>query len=638
MSWEDDYLVDKKKDDQIVPVVEPPVDDQIVIDDEISIESSNPNPDWLTQHIVRTEQVQADQPWYGGLGDLAKRVGWESGPAAAGFNLGQRFQKSIPRVPPVAGPASGVANLGLQAARIATPYVMGGIGGLTGKRFDQDVLGNVLPGDEEISSDLLALLGGGLATGAPDVGARVLRAPATRNVQRNISDLRMLGMDYTPGTVSDSSIVQGLEQLLKEVPITSGNVNDKLTKIYKQFNNAIKHLSDDTTLDMTTDAWEVGKRIQASAAAKVAKYEERSTALYRIANDLIPQSTIVRLDNTKDFLATYAGRYTEEYDDLRKVFGDNLMDKIDTALTKHDDIPWHILDEIRTQVGRKTTGMVTDAGDPGIAKQLYGHLMTDMGAAADDIAKRTGDSSPRLAWRNASRYWRLAFGDKGSIVKTFDDVAKAEPDKLFKAIESGNITTIERARKATDPETWKLVRGAVVQRLGQATAGQQDYLGQVFSPRTFLTNYNKLRKSSARPMELLFGGNAKRGGIDAQLASLARIADRLSASGKFANPSGTAKALAMTGAATGMVMEPVTTAMTVGSAYAGSKLWTNKKFLDWMLAGQNVKAGTRAAGNWIAAIPVFTGTQYISGTDENFMSNLKDELNRWMEIPTVPTQ
>ena len=92
------------------------------------------------------------------------------------------------------------------------------------------------------------------------------------------------------------------------------------------------------------------------------------------------------------------------------------------------------------------------------------------------------------------------------------------------------------------------------------------------------------------------------------------------------------------GALGAMAVDPVTTALTVGSAYAGSTLWTNKRFLDWMLAGQNVKAGTRAAGNWIAAIPVFTGTQYISGSDENFMSNLKDGLNRWMEIPTVPTQ
>jgi len=630
MSWEDEYLVgQKKKGDQLAPV-EPPID-------EVSAESSVPNPEWMDQHIVQSQQVEADQPWYGGLGGLAQRVGWESAPAAAGFRVGQEFQKGIPRVPPVPGVGQ-IANVGLQVARAATPYITAGIGGLTGKRFDQDAMGNVLPGDEEISSDVLALLGGGLATGAPTAGAKLMRAPATRNVRRNIADLKGLGMDYTPGTVSDSSIVQGLEQLLKEVPITSGNVNNKLTKIYRQFNNAIKHLSDDTTLDMTTDAWEVGKKIQASAAAKVAKYEERSKALYRITNDLIPQSTIVRLDDTKEFLETYAGRYTEEYADLRKVFGDNLMDKINTALTKHDDIPWHILDEIRTQVGRKTTGIATDAGDPGIAKSLYGHIMTDMGAAVDDIARRTGDSSPRRAWRNASRYWRMAFGDGGAMARTFDDVAKADPDKLFKAIESGNITNIERARKATDPETWKLVRGAVVQRLGQATAGQQDYLGQVFSPRTFLTNYNKLRKASKRPMELLFGGNAKRGGIDTQLASLARISDRLSASGKFANPSGTAKALAMTGAATGMVMEPVTTAMTVGSAYAGSKLWTNKRFLDWMLAGQDVGAGTRAAGNWIAAIPVFTGTQYISGSDENFMSNLRDGLNRWMEIPTVPNQ
>ena len=40
MSWEDEYLVGQKtKGDQIVPVVEPSVDD------EISIESSTPNPD-----------------------------------------------------------------------------------------------------------------------------------------------------------------------------------------------------------------------------------------------------------------------------------------------------------------------------------------------------------------------------------------------------------------------------------------------------------------------------------------------------------------------------------------------------------------------------------------------------------------
>ena len=67
MSWEDEYLVgQEKKGDQIVPVVEPSVDD------EISIESSTPNPDWMNQYIVRTEQFEADQPWYGGLGDLAK--------------------------------------------------------------------------------------------------------------------------------------------------------------------------------------------------------------------------------------------------------------------------------------------------------------------------------------------------------------------------------------------------------------------------------------------------------------------------------------------------------------------------------------------------------------------------------------
>ena len=206
----------------------------------------------------------------------------------------------------------------------------------------------------------------------------------------------------------------------------------------------------------------------------------------------------------------------------------------------------------------------------------------------------------------------------------------------------GNITKIAMARKASDPETWSLVQGAVAKQMGRAPSALQDVDEFVFSPSHFLRNFNDMRSLDNKPLRLLFGSTGKYRNILPQLTDLARVSQRLAASGKLANPSGTSQAL-MTFVTTGGLIgggmvDPVTTTAIAGGLYGSSRLWTNKRFLDWLIRGKDVSANTRMATNWIASMPTFAGMQWLGAKDEDALEHLKNNLMSWAEsaVPSVP--
>ena len=129
-------------------------------------------------------------------------------------------------------------------------------------------------------------------------------------------------------------------------------------------------------------------------------------------------------------------------------------------------------------------------------------------------------------------------------IKRVDDflqriAGKVSPEDVFKAATRGaeGATTIRSIRRSLKPEEWDVVASTVLRRLGKATPGQQDELGEVFSVERFLTNWNRLPKESR---DALFkGGNLDRYArdLDAIAATAARIRE---GSRVLANPSGTA--------------------------------------------------------------------------------------------------
>jgi len=86
------------------------------------------------------------------------------------------------------------------------------------------------------------------------------------------------------------------------------------------------------------------------------------------------------------------------------------------------------------------------------------------------------------------------------------------------------------------------------------------------------------------------------------------------------------------------MVDPLTTTAVAGGLYGGSRLWTNKRFLDWLIRGKDVSANTRMATNWVASMPTFAGMQWLGAKDEDALENLKNNLWSWAEsaVPSVP--
>jgi hypothetical protein len=122
-------------------------------------------------------------------------------------------------------------------------------------------------------------------------------------------------------------------------------------------------------------------------------------------------------------------------------------------------------------------------------------------------------------------------------------VGKDAPEKVFSAAMSGTAegnTVLKRVVDAIPKENRKELASAVLRRMGKATAGNQNDVGDVFSTETFLTNLNKLSPDSRNT---LFG----RLGVpdtENKLLKLAGVASNVREGSKvFANPSGTGQAV-----------------------------------------------------------------------------------------------
>jgi hypothetical protein len=132
----------------------------------------------------------------------------------------------------------------------------------------------------------------------------------------------------------------------------------------------------------------------------------------------------------------------------------------------------------------------------------------------------------------------------------------------------------------------KTLSASVLRRMGRATSGRQDDLGEKFSTETFLTNWNAM---SPQAKAVLFDryGPAFRADMD----SIAKVASNLrDGSAVFRNPSGTSQAAAQTGAvvafvtalATGSPGTAAAVAGGVGGANLAARIMTNPKAVAWL--------------------------------------------------------
>jgi len=146
------------------------------------------------------------------------------------------------------------------------------------------------------------------------------------------------------------------------------------------------------------------------------------------------------------------------------------------------------------------------------------------------------------AFNRAQTYYRAGMGRMDTLADVLDK--NGGPEAVFNGAMSGTkdgATRLRAVMQSVNPEQQQLVAATVFKRLGQATAGNQNAAGDLFSPETFLTNYNRM---SPEAKSALFD---RIPGLQDQAENMADVAQNLREGSKvFKNASGTAAAEAQT--------------------------------------------------------------------------------------------
>ena len=263
------------------------------------------------------------------------------------------------------------------------------------------------------------------------------------------------------------------------------------------------------------------------------------------------------------------------------------------------NLPYESIKKLRTMVGKELENNSLVADVPRSKwSALYSALTDDLGVAA----KNAGPEA-ETAWTRANAYTRKMMERLESVKKVVD---KDTPERVFAAATNGTAegaTNITRVINLLPMSERREVAAAVLQRMGRATPGQQNSLGDAFSSETFLTN---LSKFSPEARQAIFGRTGLKD-IEEKLNVFARVAESRREGGRvFANPSGTAPAAAqmvMGGAAGGAIVSamagnPVplmTTAAVPVAAYSAAKYLTNPARAQTAATQTPISPGTQAA-------------------------------------------
>ena len=378
---------------------------------------------------------------------------------------------------------------------------------------------------------------------------------------------------------------------LEASPISGPTIQRSTERVITEMKDAADNIASKAGVQTTTEA--AGEALQSGSGKFVNKFEDKAELLFNRVDDLIGKDAMVVAPSTADALeeiAKYAaahpeiasqlnlGKFVKLYDQFRG--SGSGLSGVDTA------IPYGVLKDLRSTFGKsigKINGPLADM-DQGRVKMIYGKLSEDMKLAAES----SGPDALKAFEQANGFYARGREIIDGTIARFTNAKTSQEAyTNLQRMLVEGNVrqstAAILNIRKALPKEDFDTFRSTLISNLGKATANAQDAAGEVFSPNTFLTNYNKLNKSSRK---VVFGE------LDAELAKLAKVAEQAKDASANVNRSRTGVAVSTAGlvglAATGGMKAAVTAAVLNYGTAVGM---TSKPFLKALNAAAKKDMG-----------------------------------------------
>jgi hypothetical protein len=451
---------------------------------------------------------------------------------------------------------------------------------------------------------------------------------------KRMEDLKAGGIDSpSVGLASGNPTVMGLENLLAQTPFSAG--------LYEKAGQAnISGMKGKTDRLRDSISPEFGPVVAGGAIQSALKdgFRGRVNATSRVLNDKVadnvgpgsytfPQNA---LDVSRSMSAVNPaapatsaalrnGRISGIADDLARdvqgtpIPGNPLMNSR-TRYQRADGeimdtppgIPFPTLKNLRTSIGEEA-GSSAIIGTPEGAqfKRLYGAMSQDMRqAVATADRQRAGVSVgplslPQLPASRALDRANKFYSRAATRAEDLNAIAnRSTPEGAYGAVANSlnsGPTTYSKLRGAVDPATRQKLAATIIDDMGMAKPGQQGADGDVWSPRTFLTNYSKLNQNGGgKELFKRLPGGEKHA---QELASIAKTTEMLGDASKvWANPSGTAAAMSARGAlytmTAGAFFNPLVAARTAAglgvSHQVSRRMLLNPKFTRWLVQAESI--------------------------------------------------
>jgi len=561
-------------------------------------------------------------------------------PATTTERIASRINQSL------AGAATGIGVGGLlSSARGATAGVGQALSAAPAGQAAGAVTGGLASGiaAENGAGPIGQTVAGMLGGAAPGV-ARASLAELARNsvrggeagrrvVEGNIQSFQDAGATPSMGQVTGNRRMQAAESLLSRAPGGAGVMAAKAEGQAADIGSGVNSIAD--RLAPKTSAEAAGRAIDKGVNGPggfLEQFKGTQKELYSKVDAAIPAQTRVDISATRNALDSLnptipgAPNTSKLFQNSRikgiqgavdqdlmaapleedlvsqvvmEMVRDVAPEKAQALLEGFRDgkLPYEAVSKLRTLVGNEISDNSLMSDVPRSKwKALYGALSTDLEGAA----KEQGPAAT-AAWNRANNYTRAGMARLDSISSVIDK--NGGPEAVFQSAISGTkegATTLRAVMQSVPTDAQRVISSTVLRRLGRATPGKQNDLGEKFSTETFLTNWNSMSPQAKSVLFDRYGADFR-----ASMDQVAKVASNLRSGSKvFQNPSGTAQASIQYGTAGAALMSVLTgnvgTAAAIGAGVASSnlaaRLLTNPNAVRWLAQR------TRAPASAIPAI------------------------------------
>lgn len=397
-----------------------------------------------------------------------------------------------------------------------------------------------------------------------------------RTVQTNQRDFAEAGSRPTVGQASENTMIRGIENLVGRIPGGAG--------VMREFSE--KQQADIGNRALTGVTGEQAGRTIEKGISGPGGFLERTRSQWKtLDNEMaskIPQTTRVHPANTLKTLDDLT-KSVPNAAETSKALSTPRLEGIREALMKDTagigTLEFTTLRGLRSRVGEMLDDAIVNNIPNGELKRLYGSLSEDMKIAANQ-------AGAGKEWAKQNDYYSARMD---RIESALDRVIGKNrmPEEIFSATAPKNreqSNVLRQVMRSLEPGERDIVAKAVVNRLGYANPGKQDFTGEKFSTETFLTNWSKI---GDKAKQQLFPDPAER----SKYESIAKAASDIRDSSEvFKNPSGTAGTLASYGLAssipvaitTGSVAPLLGAAGFMGAANMTARAATSPGLVNWL--------------------------------------------------------